>query len=256
MPVSLQYSSDTSHWAFTTTHWSVVLAAKEQGSKEADAAMDRLCRYYRRPIYAFILREGYKVHDAEDLTQGFFARLLKDEFLSAVDRSKGKFRNYLLKRLKNFLKNQSRRPKAQKRGGNATHVSMDAASDQEEGLQVAASNPTPDEVFLQQWARTLLESTLEQLRAKYHADGKGAMFDELKVYLTLNDDDNGAGYAELAKKLGKTEAALKMAKLRLKKEWRELLRGEIAKTVTSLEEVDDELRALFEAFSSQHQVSV
>ena len=249
MPTSLEYTSDTSHWAFTTTHWSVVLTAREQGSKEADAALERLCRCYRRPIYAFILREGYKLHDAEDLTQGFFAQLLKDEFLSAVDRSKGKFRTYLLTRLKNFLKNEWRRPKAQKRGGNATHLSMDAASDQEEGLQVAASDPTPDEVFLQQWARTLLESTLEQLRAKYHADGKGALFEELKFYLAMSDNEHGVGYAELAKKLGKTEAALKMSKLRMKKEWEKLLRAEIAKTVTSLEEVDDELRALFGAFS-------
>jgi RNA polymerase sigma-70 factor (ECF subfamily) len=248
MPLGLEHPSDTSPSSFTTTHWSLVLAARQQGSKEADTALDRLCRFYRRPIYCFILREGYQVHDAEDLTQGFFARLLTDDFLSAVDRSKGKFRSYLLIRLKHFLSNERRRSKAQKRGGKATLVSLEAESVEEQCLQVPASNPSSDQVFLQQWARTLLESTLDRLQANYRADGKGALFEELKGYLT-QDDERAAVYAELAIRLGKTEAALKMAKRRMKNEWEGLLREEIAKTVTRPEEVEDELRALFGAFN-------
>jgi RNA polymerase sigma-70 factor (ECF subfamily) len=244
-----EYGSSTSPGCFRTTHWSLVIAAKEQGSKEADAALDRLCRFYRRPIHTFVRCEGYQAHDAEDLTQGFFAHLLTDNFLSAVDRSKGKFRSYLLIRLKHFLSNQRRRSKAQKRGGNVTFLSLDAESAEEQCPQVPASNPSPEQVFLQQWGITLLESTLGCLRAKYRADGKEELFDELKVYLT-QDDDRAAGYAELAKKLGKTVAALKMAKLRMKQDWEELLRAEIVKTVTNREEVEDELRALFGAFSS------
>jgi RNA polymerase sigma-70 factor (ECF subfamily) len=250
VPIDLEHESDTSPWYFRTTHWSLILAAKQQGSKEADAALDRLCRFYRRPIFAFIQREGMRAHDAEDLTQGFFTHLLTDNFLSAVDRSKGKFRTYLLTMLKHFLSNQRRRSKAQKRGGNVKHVSMDAESDEEECLQVAASTPTPDQVFLQQWGRTLLESTLDSLRSQYHADGKGELFEALKGYMTRDDDHHAAQYAELAKKLGKTEPALRMAKRRMMKEWEELLRAEIAKTVTSPEEIEDELRALFGAFSS------
>src|SRR5215831_6390030 len=118
MAAGLEQGSDTSPGYFRTTHWSLVLSARQQGSREAEAALDRLCRCYRRPIHAFIQREGYAVHDAEDLTQGFFAHLLQDEFLSAVDRSKGKFRSYLLIRLKHFLSKERRRSKAQKRGGN------------------------------------------------------------------------------------------------------------------------------------------
>jgi RNA polymerase sigma-70 factor (ECF subfamily) len=251
MPSTLgqEYGSDTSPGYFRTTHWSIVLAAKQQGSKEADAALEQLCRFYRRPIFAFVQRKGKQAHDAEDLTQGFFAHLLKDDFLSAVDRSKGKFRTYLLTRLKNFLKNESRWLKAQKRGGDVEHVSMDAESDEGECLQVAGANTSPDQIFLQQWATTLLDSTLERLRAKYNAEGKGVLFEELKAYLTRMDDEV-ASYAELAKKLGKREAALKMAKLRMKEEWEELLRAEILKTVTSPEEVEDEIRALFGAFGS------
>jgi RNA polymerase sigma-70 factor (ECF subfamily) len=212
-----------------------------------DYEIDGLCRFYRRPIFAFFQR--VQAYGAEDLTQGFFAHLLNDAFLSA-DRSKGKFRLYLLIRLKHFLANRRRRSKAQKRGGNVAFVSLDAESDEKKCLQVAAPNPTPDQVFLQQWARTLLESTLDSLRSQHHAEGKGALFEELKGYMTRNDDHHAAQCAELAKKLGKTEAALKMATLRMTKEWEELLYAEIAKTVTSPMEVEHELRALFGAFNS------
>jgi RNA polymerase sigma-70 factor (ECF subfamily) len=244
MPKGPEDGNGASPWSFTTTHWTLVLAARQQGSKEADA----VCRLYRRPIYAFILREGYQGHDAEDLTQGFFAHLLTHDFLSAVDRSKGRFRSYLLKRLKHFLSNERRWLKAQKRGGKASFVSLDAESDEEQCLQVPASNPSADQIFLQEWARTLLESTLDRLHAKYRAEGKEALFEELKGYLT-QDDERVASYAELAKKLGKTEGALKMDKRRMKQEWEELLREEIAKTVTCPEEVEDELKALFGAFN-------
>jgi len=231
---------------FTTTHWSVVLSAGRDSSAQADA-LAKLCRVYWWPLYAFVRRRGHSPHDAQDLTQGFFARLLEKDYLNAVDPRKGKFRSFLLAALEHFLSNEWRDAHAQKRGGQFTFVSTDAQSAEQQYLQEPASNLSPEQLFEQQWAMTLLDQTLNRLQQEFVASGKGVLFGDLKIFLT---GEKRAGlYAELAKKLGMTEAALKMAVSRMRHRYGELLRAEIANTVASPGEIDEELRALFAALS-------
>jgi RNA polymerase sigma factor (sigma-70 family) len=238
-------TTTVSHGHFSTTHWSVVLSAKQQTSAEADAALERLCRTYWWPLYAFVRRRGYETHDAQDLTQEFFARLLSKDFLRAVDRSKGKFRSFLLGALEHFLAKEWRRANAQKRGGKFTFISTDAESAEQQYLQVPAANLSPEQLFDQQWATTLFSETLSRLRAEFTADGKETQFEAIKIFLT--GEKQAESYTELAAKLGTTEAALKMAVSRMRHRYRELLREEIANTVNNPEEIEGELRALFAA---------
>jgi RNA polymerase sigma-70 factor (ECF subfamily) len=239
--------SNTPPRGFPPTLWTVVLAAKENSSAEADAALEQLCRTYWWPLYAFVRRRGYGAHDAEDLTQAFFEGLLAKDFLRAVDRTKGKFRSYLLARLENFLKNEWRNARTQKRGGKIKFVSINDETAEQPYLQVAASNLSAEEFFEKQWATTLLAQAAARLRDEFIASGKGAFFEEIKVFLTR--EKHAASYAELATRLGTTEDALKTAVMRMKKRYGELLRAEIANTVSSPEEVDEELRALMRALS-------
>jgi RNA polymerase sigma-70 factor (ECF subfamily) len=232
---------------FVTTHWSVVLSVKDDSTTLADAALERLCRTYWWPLYAFVRRRGYEHHDAQDLTQEFFARLLARDFLRAVDRSKGKFRSFLLAAVEHFLAKEWRRSQTQKRGGKFIFVSANAESAEHQYLQVPASILSPEQLFEQQWAMTLLNGTVGRLQEEFTASGKAALFEEIKIFLT--GEKRAASYAELANKLGTSEAALKMAVSRMRQRYGELLRAEIAKTVAGPEEVDEELRALFGALS-------
>src|SRR5258706_12088633 len=169
---------------FATTHWTVVLASREGASAESDAALEKLCRAYWWPLYAFVRRRGYAAHDAQDLTQEFFARLLEKDFLRAVDRSKGKFRSFLLAALEHFLAKEWRRSQTQKRGGTFTFVSINDDSAEQPYLQVPASNLSPEQLFEQQWAVTLLNQTLQQLREQFIATGKVTFFEGIKIFLT------------------------------------------------------------------------
>lgn len=243
----LELGSDTSPRSFVTTHWSVVLAAGHAASDGADVALEKLCRAYWWPLYAFVRRRGYAAHDAQDLTQEFFARLLAKDFLRAVDRSKGKFRSFLLAALEHFLAKEWRNSRAQKRGGKFSFVSIDDDSAEQPFLQVPASNLSPEQLFEQQWAITLLEQAVAKLREEFRMAGKQALFDELKIFLT--GEKPSVSYAELSAKLGMTEAALKMAISRMRQRYGELLRAEIANTVSDPTEVEEELQALFRALS-------
>ncbi len=169
---------------FTTTHWSVVLAAGQCGTAQSAQALEALCRTYWFPLYAFVCRRGYKEHEAQDLTQEFFARLLEKENLSTVDRAKGKFRSFLLAAMEHFLAKEWRRANAQKRGGGVSFVPLDGPSAESAPLQVAAPGLTPEEFFDQQWAITLLEQAVGKLRQEFRAAGKGEVFEELKIFLT------------------------------------------------------------------------
>jgi RNA polymerase sigma-70 factor (ECF subfamily) len=232
---------------FTDTHWSVITAAQQGGTAESAQALEVLCRTYWFPLYAYVCRRGYREQEAQDLTQEFFARLLEKDDLCKVDRGKGKFRSFLLAALKHFLAKEWRHANALKRGGGVTHLPLD---DQSTGLgcvQVAASNLSPEEFFDQQWAIALLEQAVGKLQREFRMAGKGALFEELKIYLT--GEPQAASYSELALRLHTTEAALKMAVSRMRQRYGELLRAEIASTVSSPEEVEDELRALFAALS-------
>ncbi|MBI3850937.1 MAG: sigma-70 family RNA polymerase sigma factor [Verrucomicrobia bacterium] len=232
---------------FLTTHWSVVVAAREGASVEADAALERLCSIYWWPLYAFVRRRGYYAHDAQDLTQEFFARLLAKDFLHEVDRSKGKFRSFLLAALEHFLAKEWRRANAQKRGGKFTFVSLNDGSAETQFLQVPSSDLPPEKLFEQQWALTLLTQVTTRLQQEQVAAGKGGQFEKLKIFLT--GEKRAVAYADLALQLNTTEAALKMAVNRLRQRYRELLRAEIAQTVAGPEEVEEELRAVVSALS-------
>jgi DNA-directed RNA polymerase specialized sigma24 family protein len=231
---------------FVTTQWSVVLTANER-TLEADVALEQLCSVYWWPLYAFIRRRGYEAHDAEDLTQEFFFKLLAKDYLRAVDRSKGKFRSFLLGSLEHFLANEWRNAHTQKRGGKFSFVSADIESAEQKYLQVPSAGLSPEKLFEQQWVTTLLDRTVARLREEWLESGKGGEFEKLRIFLT--GEKRASSYADLANQLKTTTAALKMSVSRMRKRYGELLREEVANTLSANEEVDEEMRSLFAALS-------
>jgi RNA polymerase sigma factor (sigma-70 family) len=230
---------------FTTTHWSVVLAAREKDTPESLAALETLCRAYWHPLYAFARRSGHSPADAEDLTQGFFARLLEKDFLLAAVRDKGKFRSFLLTALKRFMANEWDRQHARKRGGFTTFVEIDQPL-AESRMVAEPESAQPDQVFDRQWALTLLQRTLSALEQEYVASGRAKLFEQLR--LCLSKDPEALPYSEIAQQMKLTEAAVKMAVHRLRARYREILQAEIAQTVSTAEEVEEELRHLLSTF--------
>jgi DNA-directed RNA polymerase specialized sigma24 family protein len=231
--------------AFTTTHWTVVLTAGRKESPQADGALESLCKAYWYPLYAFIRRRGYEAHEAQDLTQEFFARLLQKDYLRAVDPKKGKFRSFLLAALEHFLANEWRRGKAQKRGGNVQFISLDDSAEQHYS-QTQAIGLSAEKFYAQQWATTILDKVLNRLKDEFAAAGKGSLFNHLKIFLA---ETRPIAYADLASALNTTEPALKMAVTRLRQRYAEMLREEIAGTVSGPGEIEQELRELFAALS-------
>jgi RNA polymerase sigma factor (sigma-70 family) len=233
---------------FGDTHWSVVLsAANKQSLTEAADALEKLCRVYWPPLYAYIRRLGETPHDAQDLTQEFFARFLEKDYLAAVDQAKGRFRSFMLAALKHFLSNQRDKQRAQKRGGNAIVMRIDF-HDAESHCQFQPSqNVTPEIIFQRRWAAALLEQSLARLRRYYAADEKSALFDQIKH--TLTEGRGNLAYADLGAALGISEAAVKMAVRRLRQSYREAIRAEIAATVANPSEVEDELREVLRAYT-------
>ncbi len=233
---------------FLTTHWSVVLSAREKQSPESAAALETLCRTYWYPLYAFLRRQGRPPHDAQDLTQGFFARLLEKDYLQAVAREKGKFRTFLLVALKRFLANAWDHEHALKRGGFATVVSIDQELAESKFAAEPSHNLQPDVLFDRQWATTLLESAMARLREEYVASGRSKLFEHLQNCLAWGE--SALPYGEIATRLKLTEPAVRMAVHRLRARYREILRAEIAHTVSRPEEVDEEIRDLFSVFGT------
>jgi RNA polymerase sigma-70 factor (ECF subfamily) len=226
----------------------VVIHAQQGDSTEAREALETLCRAYWYPLYAFVRRQGVTPEDAQDLTQAFFERLIEKNFLADVQREKGRFRSFLLAALKHFLANEWDKARAQKRGGGAVHVPIDTASAETRyGLEPAHLD-TPERLFERRWAITLLDRVLERLRDEHVKAGKAELFEQLKPCLTA--EKAALGYAELGALVGLSEGAVKVAVHRLRQRYRELLRAEIAETVDSPAEVEDELRHLFTALSA------
>jgi RNA polymerase sigma factor (sigma-70 family) len=226
---------------FGQTHWSVVLsAAGRQNPSQAAESLEKLCSLYWRPLYAYLRRQGESPHDAQDLTQEFFFRLLKKDFLNAVDQSKGRFRSFLLAALKHFLSNERDRARAQKRGGGQSPLSLDFTSEETQFSFQPADNVTPETLFERRWATTLLEQALARLRREYAAQSKEPLFEQLKT--TLTEGRGSVAYSALAASLKMSEAAVKMAVHRLRQRYRECLRAEIAQTVVTAEEIEDEPR--------------
>jgi RNA polymerase sigma-70 factor (ECF subfamily) len=231
---------------FLTTHWSVVLSAREKESPQSAAALETLCRTYWYPLYAFLRRQGRPPHDAQDLTQGFFARLLQKDYLRAVARERGKFRTFLLVALKRFLANEWDREHAQKRGGFAPVVPFDQAIAESRFATEPSHNVPPDVLFDRHWAMTLLERAMTQLQEEYVASGRAKLFEYLQS--CLGREESALPYTEIAARLNLTEPAVKMAVQRMRARYRDILRAEIAHTVSSPEEVEEEIRHLFAAF--------
>jgi RNA polymerase sigma factor (sigma-70 family) len=247
-PSTVSHENITSAGAaqFGPTHWTVVLTARGD-TTSAHVALEKLCQIYWPPVYAFIRRQGNSPHDAQDLTQDFFARLLEKNYLAAVDRSKGKFRSFLLASVKHFLANERDKVNAQKRGGGNTVLSIDASTAESSCVFDLRDNTTADKIFERRWAMTLLETTLARLRDEYIEAKKTNLFENLKG--TLTGERNAIPYAEIAIRLGTTEGNVKVAVHRLRQRYREVLRNEIAQTVADPSEVDEELRNLFAALA-------
>jgi len=233
---------------FVTTHWSVVLSAQDSQSPHSREALESLCRSYWYPLYSYVRRAGHSPADAEDLAQGFFARLLEKDYLKAATRDKGRFRTFLLVALKRYMANEWDRQHAQKRGGFAALVPIDQELAESRFAAEPAHNLSPDLLFDRQWAMTLLERTMSQLQQEYAASDRARLFDYLRNCLTR--DESALPYAEIASRLQLTEAAVKMAVHRLRGRYREILQHEIAQTVSGPEEIEEEIRHLFSAFGS------
>ena len=227
---------------FVTTHWSVVVSARKKDSPESDAALETLCRTYWYPLYAYVRRQGHSPPDAQDLTQEFFARLLQKDYLKAAAREKGRFRTFLIVALKRFLANEWDRARAQKRGGGQHPLSLDTELAEQRYRIEPVEGATAERVFERRWALTLLDRTMTRLREEFGSAGKGEEFDGLKVCLTAERGE--ISYAEIAKALGINEGAARVAVHRLRKRFREIFREEIAHTVSSPDEIEEEVRYL------------
>jgi DNA-directed RNA polymerase specialized sigma24 family protein len=232
--------------SFATTHWSLVVAARDRAEPGADDALAALCALYWYPLYAYIRRRGHGANEAHDLTQGFFTRLLKKDFLAAVDREKGKFRSFLLAACNHFLANERDRARACKRGGGRRVLSFNAADAEGRYLAEPADDLTPERLFERRWALALLQQVMTRLRDEFEARGKGRLFDRLRGFLV---GEKGAGYRRAADELGLSEGAIKVAVHRLRQRYRELLHEEIGRTVGGADEVEEEVRALFAALA-------
>ncbi|HEY3864175.1 MAG TPA: sigma-70 family RNA polymerase sigma factor [Verrucomicrobiae bacterium] len=232
---------------FATTRWSVVLAAGHRSTPETNAALEELCRTYWYPLYAFVRRHGHSREDAEDLTQSFFARFLQKNHLEKLRSEHGKFRAFLVASLKHFLANEWDSANRQKRGGGIPTLSLDW-QDADARYQIdPADNLSPDKIYDRAWAVTLLARVIARLREEHAADGKAPLFDRLKPFLTVGKGDISC--AQAAAELGMTEGAVRVSIHRLRRRYRELLREEIAQTLSDPAQMEEEMRALFSAFS-------
>lgn len=230
---------------FVTTRWSVVLAAQDRSSPDSAAALELLCRAYWYPLYAYVRGSGRSPHDAQDLTQEFFARLLKQDWLRVVLPEKGRFRTFLLVTMKRFLTNEWYRGQTQKRGAGNLPVSLDAEVAEH---RFAAEPPlTPDELYERRWAMTLLDEALERLAREFVQAGKEREFNSLKEWLTA--DRGRIPYEQIAAVLGTTEGAARVAVHRLRKQFRHYFRQTITETVEAPDEVDVEMRHLVSVLS-------
>jgi RNA polymerase sigma-70 factor (ECF subfamily) len=234
---------DGAHGSFVTTHWNTVLAAGATSSTRAAEALERLCRTYWFPLYAFVRRKGYGPHEAEDLTQGFFARFLEKRYLDDVAPEKGKFRTFLLCSLNHFLANEWDKSQRLKRGGDRTFLPLETTH-AEERYHLESEAETPEQAFDRRWAEAMLEVVLARLRAEFDETSKPSRFDELKPFL-LGEPEAGS-YAAVASRLQISEQGVKSAVHRLRRRFRDLFREEIAHTVSTRTAIDEELRYLVE----------
>ena len=225
-----------------------MLAARNGDAATASAALEKLCRTYWPPLYAFIRREGCEEAEAKDLTQEFFLKLIEREYLQHLRHQRGKFRSFILTLLKHFLQEQRGKARAQKRGGGTPALSLEQMAEEGSYLAEPADHFSPDQVFERRWAQTVFQVALNRLRQEYVESGRGAFFDLLKDFQPRAP--GAPSYGEIGGRFGMTEAAVKSAVQRLRQRHREILREEIAHTVTKPEEIEEEIRHLRDVLSA------
>ncbi len=232
---------------FLTTHWSVVLKAGQTTDGDGAEALESLCRAYWYPLYAHVRRQGFDPHEAQDMTQEFFARMLEKKYLRQVDREKGRFRSFLLASLKHFLCNERDRKNALKRGGGRTVVSFDEEGAEERFKHEGAQDLPPDEQFERAWALAIMEQAMMRLLVEQRDAGKADLFEALKPYLSAKPDHGE--YERLASRLKLTANAIGVTVKRLRGRYRELIQSEVANTVSDPSAVADEMNHVFMALT-------
>ena len=230
---------------FAPTHWSVVLAAGDSSSPQYEQALSTLCQTYWFPLYAYLRRKGYDTHQAEDYIQGFFAYLLEKRVFHRIDPQLGKFRSFLLATLKHFLNDERDRAQAQKRGGRRKVLSFNFETAESQYVIEPTHHLSADKLFERHWALTMLNRTMCRLKEELARENKQNLFALLKTYLTQEEDS--VSYRDVAAKLDMTEGSVKGAVYRLRKRYRELLYEEIAQTVATKDQIDQEICDLFTA---------
>jgi RNA polymerase sigma-70 factor (ECF subfamily) len=233
---------------FETTQWTVVLAAADGDDREARQALAALCQSYWPPVYAYLRARGFEREEAEDLTQGFFTRLIEKDALRHARRERGRFRSFLLASLKHYLANEWDRERAKKRGGGQSPLRLEPEAVERRLPVEPATWTTPEDVFLRHWALTVLERAMASLGAEMRRRGQEAQFGALKDLLT--GEGGGARYRDVAVRLHTTEGAVKVRVHRLRRRFGELLRDEVAGGVSSPAEVEEELTALLGAVAA------
>ena len=238
-------SSDTSR--FATTHWSVILAASSTSTPHYEEALSSLCQTYWFPLYAYLRRWGCDTHLAEDYVQAFFVQMLEKHYLSKVEQKRGKFRSFLLVAIKRFVADQHDLTQAFKRGGGHKRLSIDLEFAEGKYALEPVSDLSPERIFEKSWALAALEQTMAQLEAEFAGMNKQKLFDCLKVY--IGGDANSVPYHNVAADLNMTEDAVKTAVYRLRRRYRQRLRDIIAQTVTTHEQINEEIQDLFVAIA-------
>jgi RNA polymerase sigma factor (sigma-70 family) len=233
---------------FLTTHWSLVLQAGKPEGEAAQEALSSLCRRYWLPLYAFVRRRVGNVALAQDLTQEFFARVIEKGVLASAAPERGRFRWFLLASMKHFLANEVEKAAALKRGGGRRCFSLDFSSGETRMQMEPVDHLTPERIFDRQWTLELLRQVIERLEQEYIHDGKQTLFQTLQPFLAGGRE--GGSYSEAAATLGMSDDAVRQAASRLRKRYREILREEVAQTVATPEEVDDEIRSLMESLGN------
>ena len=250
--MSAALSPPTPDSLFASTRWTVVYQAADSktSSEHALSALSELCQIYWRPVYLFLRRQGIGPHDAQDLTQSFFADLIEDRTYARADQMKGRFRSFLLGTLKHFLAHAREHDRAQKRGGGAMPVQLDEAALSEADAHAArCQNWSADGVFEREWAASLLRQALDRLAREYEVAGKGALFEALKAHIKAGANA-AVPYAEMAKRLGRAATTLRSDVARLRARYRAILREEVSGTVIDARDVDQELHHLREAMAA------
>jgi RNA polymerase sigma factor (sigma-70 family) len=233
---------------FVTTHWSVVLRARDKDSPDSEAARERLCRIYWPPLYHFLRRNGYSPHDAQDLTQEFLSRFLHQDGLDHLKDQRGTFRAFLITFLKNFLSDQRDRASAQKRGGGKPLISIDAYEAEERDAMMQDHGLTADQLYDRRWAQAVMDEVIKNLQAEYVDRGKSDLFAHLKE---LQPGERGEkSYAEIAVLLNTTVQAIKNARHAFNHRYAELIREEIAQTVADPSKLEAEVQHFKRVFSS------